>query len=140
RDPTPGRGGDHGAIHSFQLVTREPDHPVMRGLPSVWRHADDELYNQLRGPAENLTVLATAFDDPAHRGTGRHEPILFTVNYDRGRVFHSTLGHARKGDVTALRSVGFIVTLQRGAEWAATGQVTQPVPADFPTAESASSR
>lgn len=140
RDPSPGRGGDHGAIHAFQLIAREPDHPIMRGLPPVWLHASDELYNQLRGPAENLTVLATAFDDPANRGTGRHEPILFTVDYGRGRVFHTTLGHARNGDVTALRCVGFIVTLQRGAEWAASGRVTQAVPSDFPTADTVSSR
>jgi hypothetical protein len=31
-----------------------------------------------------------------------------------------------------MRCVGFIATLQRGAEWAATGKVTQKVPADFP--------
>ena len=48
----------------------------------------------------------------------------------QGRVFHTTLGH----DVAAMQCVGFIVTLQRGAEWAATGRVTQPVPPDFPTA------
>ncbi|HYD83168.1 MAG TPA: ThuA domain-containing protein, partial [Opitutus sp.] len=140
RDPSPGRGGDHGAIHAFQLVSRQPDHPIMRGLPAAWLHASDELYNQLRGPAENLTVLATAFDDPANRGTGRHEPILFTVDYGRGRVFHTTLGHARNGDVTALRCVGFIATFQRGAEWAASGKVTQLVPSDFPTATAVSTR
>lgn len=140
RDTTPGKGGDHGAIHRFVVDTRTPDHPIMRGLPPAWLHADDELYNRLRGPAKNLTVLATAFDDPAIRGSGRHEPILFTVEYGRGRVFHTTLGHARKGDLTAQRCAGFIVTLQRGTEWAATGQVTQPVPDDFPTARGASLR
>ena len=31
--------------------------------------------------------------------------------------------------------VGFIATLQRGAEWAATGKVTPIVPPDFPTAD-----
>jgi hypothetical protein len=32
-----------------------------------------------------------------------------------------------------MESVGFITTLQRGAEWAATGKVTQKVPAHFPS-------
>jgi len=32
------------------------------------------------------------------------------------------------------------VTLQRGAEWAATGKVTQKVPDDFPTADKVSIR
>jgi hypothetical protein len=33
-----------------------------------------------------------------------------------------------------MHCAGFITTLQRGAEWAASGNVTQPVPNDFPTA------
>lgn len=52
------------------------------------------------------------------------------IRYGQGRVFHTTLGH----DVAAMQCVGFIVTLQRGAEWAATGRVTMPVPHDFPSA------
>lgn len=139
RDPSPGRGGDHGDIHAFEITFRDTSHPITRGLPTVWLHAADELYNRLRGPAENFTLLATAFDRPERRGTGRHEPILFTIKYGKGRVFHTTLGHVR-GDPTAMRCVGFIVTLQRGAEWAATGDVTQPVPADFPTATAISLR
>jgi len=59
-----------------------------------------------------------------------------TIIYGKGRVFHSTMGH----DVAALRCVGFITTFQRGAEWAATGKVTQKVPADFPTADKVSTR
>ncbi len=59
-----------------------------------------------------------------------------TVSYGSGRVFHTTLGH----DINALSSVDFVVTLQRGTEWAATGKVTQKVPSDFPTANSVSYR
>ena len=36
--------------------------------------------------------------------------------------------------------VGFIASLQRGTEWAATGSVTSPLPTDFPTADKVSSR
>jgi hypothetical protein len=43
-------------------------------------------------------------------------------------------------DVAALSCVGFITTFQRGTEWAATGKVTQKVPADFPTSEHTSIR
>jgi hypothetical protein len=39
-----------------------------------------------------------------------------------------------------MRCVGFIVTYQRGTEWAATGKVTQKVPKDFPTADRVSVR
>jgi len=131
-DSSPGRGGTHGPQHEFQIITRDRHHPITAGLPEKWMHAKDELYSKLRGPAKNMTILATAYADPAKKGTGEHEPVLFTVGYGKGRVLHTVLGHAAE----QLRCVGFIVTFQRGAEWAATGRVTQTeVPADFPTAD-----
>lgn len=136
RDTTPGKGGSHGQRHQFTVVHRNTKHPITRGLPAEWLHEEDELYDRLRGPAENLTVLATAYSDPATRGTGEHEPVLMTIAYGKGRVFHTTLGH----DVKAMSSVGFIVTLQRGVEWAATGKVTQKVPKDFPGPKTVSVR
>jgi type 1 glutamine amidotransferase len=53
-------------------------------------------------------------------------------NYGKGRVFHTALGHNNGPDITAQKCVGFITTFQRGTEWAATGKVTQKVPAGFP--------
>ncbi len=136
QDATAGRGGSHGARHEFPVVIRDASHPITRGLPKKWMHAQDELYDRLRGPAEHLAVLATAYSDPATRGTGEHEPMLMTIKYGKGRVFHTTLGH----DAVAMQCAGFITTLQRGAEWAATGEVTQAVPQDFPGPDAVSSR
>ncbi|MHC4648284.1 MAG: ThuA domain-containing protein, partial [Planctomycetota bacterium] len=93
RDTSRGRGGTHGNRHAFQVVNRDREHPVTRGLPEKWMHAEDELYSLMRGPAENLTVLATAYHDPAQRGSDRDEPVLFTIGYGKGRVFHTVLGH-----------------------------------------------
>jgi hypothetical protein len=135
-DSSPGPAGSHGARLPFQVTTREAEHPIMKGLPRIWMHQGDELYATLRGPGENMTVLATAHSDPANKGTGRDEPILMTLNYGKGRIFHTTMGH----DVSALSCAGFIATLQRGTEWAATGKVTQKVPTDFPTATTVSYR
>jgi len=133
RDAGPGVCGTHGPEHDFLIVNRETNHPITAGLPPNWMHGSDELYALLRGPARNLTVLATAYFSPEESGTGRDEPVLFTVNYGAGRVFHTVLGHARPdGPQPALECVGFIVTFRRGAEWAATGKVTQEIPADFP--------
>ncbi len=141
KDVSPGTGGHHGPQHAFPVETREPQHPIMAGLPAKWMHAKDELYNRLRGPAEKLTVLATAFADSAKNGTGRHEPMLMTTTFGQGRVFHTALGHAsRNSKPEAMLCAGFIVTFQRGAEWAVTGKVTQKVPADFPTADKVSLR
>jgi len=135
-DPSPGHAGSHGARRPFQITAREPQHPILKGLPPVWMHTPDELYATLRGPGKNMTVLATAHSDPQNEGTGHDEPILMVLNYGKGRIFHTVLGH----DATGLSCVGFITTFQRGTEWAATGKVTQKVPASFPTAETASYR
>lgn len=121
KDPTPGPGGGHGAQHEFAVEARVPDHPILRGLPAKWLHAKDELYHGLRGPAENVTVLASALSDR----TNEHEPMLMVIPFGKGRVFHTTLGHA----VDAVNGLGFQVTFARGTEWAATGNVTLPAPA-----------
>jgi type 1 glutamine amidotransferase len=136
RDTSPGPGGHHGQQHEFAIRTRDAKHPIMKGLPPLWMHTKDELYDSLRGPAENLHVLATAYSAPEFDGTRRHEPKLMTLDYGNGRIFHTVLGHTDY----SINCVGFVTTLQRGTEWAATGKVTQEVPKDFPTADESSSR
>jgi hypothetical protein len=135
-DPSPGSAGAHGARLPFAVTAREPEHPILKGLPKVWMHAGDELYGSLRGPGENMTVLATAHSDPANKGNDRDEPMLMVLQYGKGRIFHTAMGH----DVAALSCVGFITTFQRGTEWAATGKVTSKVPASFPGPETVSYR
>ena len=137
RDQEPGKGGGHGPQHKFQVVTREPDHPIMAGLPKTWLHAKDELYHKLRGPAVNMKILATSFAAKNRKGSGRHEPMIMTVDFGKGRVFHTPMGHADY----SLECVGFITLFVRGTQWAATGEVQfTEVPDDFPSSEKSSSR
>ncbi len=136
RDTSPGKAGSHGKRHEFIVDNRMPDHPIMEETSPRWKHTMDELYDSLRGPAENVALLATAYSDPETGGTGKHEPILFTVGYGKGRVFHTVLGH----DDVSCSGVGFMTTFARGTEWAATGKVTIPVPDDFPGEQEAASR
>jgi type 1 glutamine amidotransferase len=129
RDESPGSGGSHGPQHPFQIVVRNDKHPITRGLPMSWMHTKDELYQMLRGPAANMTILATAYADKEQKGTGRHEPMIMTIEYGKGRVYHTPMGHADY----SMECVGFITTFIRGTEWAATGEVTlTDVPEDFP--------
>jgi hypothetical protein len=46
------------------------------------------------------------------------------------------MGHADY----SFEGVGFIISFLRGVEWAATGNVTIPIPEDFPTENKSSSR
>lgn len=132
RDTSPGPGGSHGPQIEFPIVIRDAGHPVTKGMPATWMHAKDELYDSLRGPAANMEVLATAWCPK----TKRHEPMIMTISYGKGRVFHTPMGH----ETYSQECVGFITTLQRGSEWAAKGTVSVPIPADFPAADKASSR
>lgn len=136
RDTSPGNGGSHGSQHAFQVVIRDPDHPITRGMPNSWLHGKDELYDRLRGPGTNMEVLATAYSDPAQGGRGQHEPMIMTIQYGKGRIFHTPMGHADY----SMKCVGFITTYQRGTEWAATGEVTIPIPEEFPTRDKVSNR
>ena len=137
-DTAAGPGGTHGPQHEYIVMARKADHPILKGLPVSWMHGKDELYSKLRGPAKNMEILATAYADTAYRGTARDEPMLMTLTYGKGRIFHTAMGHVGK-DAThpATECVGFIVTFQRGAEWAACGNVTQAIPLDFPNAAGA---
>ena len=110
-----GMDASHGAKNPFTLVTRAPDHPIMKGFPAQWGHLSDELYHSLRGPAENLEILATAHSPI----TGMEEPMAWTVKFGKGRVFYTALGH----DITAIECLGFQNLMARGLEWAARGTV-----------------
>jgi uncharacterized protein len=136
KDSAAGKGGSHGPQHEFTIEIRDAEHPITKGMPTKWLHTKDELYDRLRGPAENMKVLATTFSSKEMNGTDRHEPMLMTINYGKGRIFHTPMGHIDY----SVECVGFITCLLRGSEWAATGKVTFPIPSDFPTAEKTSSR
>lgn len=132
-----GDSSGHGSKHSFLITHRQPQHPILTGLPLEWMHAKDELYHHMRGPAENVTILASAFSDEKQRGTGLHEPVLWEVRYGKGRVIVCTLGHVWRGDAdqTALDCAGFQTLLTRSVEYVIHGKVTQPAPVAFPGKE-----
>jgi hypothetical protein len=122
-----GPGAGHGPQWAYTCQVRDKDSPITQGLPEKWLHAKDELYQCMRGPAENVHILVTAWADPAQKGSGDNEPMVFTVAYGKARVFVNLLGHDEKSVVHP----GCAILMQRGTEWAATGKVTIPVPANL---------
>ena len=144
-DPSDGICATHGLEHEYVVCSRAPEHPIMKDLPMEWLHTQDELYDRMRGPFKNTTILATALSDineneqpwePIMKGTGWNVPTLMAINYGQGRVFHTTMGHFDY----SMECVGFITTFQRGSEWVATGKVTQDIPDDFPSKKETLSR
>ena len=136
RDTRPGGGGSHGPQVEFRVETYTPEHPIMKGLPEAFLHCKDELYCKMRGPAKNVTILATALSKTDEGGSGYDEPMLLVIDYGKGRVFHTMLGHAAE----QCKCVGFQTTLLRGTEWAATNEVTIACPDDYPAADKVSVR
>ena len=130
-----GPGAGHGAQHEFKITVRDPDHPILKGIPPVWLHATDELYHGQRGPAEKMLILASAFDDKSKGGTGVHEPMMWVIPYGQGKVVTNVMGHENGKSV---QCVGFVTLMLRSCEWLATGKVTVPVPPNFPTEDKVS--
>ncbi len=127
-----GPGAGHGPQHEFKVTIRDAEHPITKGMPAEWMHALDELYQGQRGPAENMQILASAFAAPDKRGTGVHEPMPWVIPYGKGKVVTNVMGHENG---KSLQCVGFVTIMNRTCEWLATGKVTIPIPANFPTAD-----
>ena len=106
-----GKSG-HGPRSVFKTRIANKEHPITQGLTDF--EADDELYAKLLGDAP-ITVLVEADSD----WSKKTEPLAFTIEYGKGRVFHEAFGH----DGKAIQNPAVQKLIQRGCEWAATGKV-----------------
>jgi type 1 glutamine amidotransferase len=136
--PGQGKGTNHGNRFNA-IVNILKEHPINKGYPKRWQTANTEVYNYPRGPAENCTILSYAYDSSS---TKKMWPVEWVVAYGKGRVYSSSMGHLWKGDIypPGYRCAGFQTTMIRVTEWLATGKVTFPVPADFPSSNAISLR
>ncbi|GDY21429.1 hypothetical protein LBMAG56_27760 [Verrucomicrobiota bacterium] len=113
-----------GELHSFAVRITAPEHPVTKGMPD-FQHVPDELRHRwLVRPTGR--VLATALAVPSFGGAGQQEPVVVVTERGQGRTFCCNLGHPE-----AMHGPGFQALMLRGTEWAATGQVTIPIPTNW---------
>ncbi len=136
--PGEGAATNHGKRFDA-LITKYTNHTLNSDYPAQWKTANMEVYNFPRGAAENITVLSYTYDSSATR---RYWPVEWIVDYGKGRVYNSSMGHLWKGDVypEGYRCIGFQTTMIRVTEWLATGKVTYPLPSNFPGAGQVSMR
>ena len=129
--------GHHSPQHDYALDIKDVEHPIMSGFKTPLMIKNDELFANLRWqPAGSYHVLATAYDDHSRYGAqdkqtkvgaGTDEPILWTTEFGKGRVFNIALGHGPEDT----ENPEFKAIFARGVEWATTGKVTITVPADL---------
>jgi len=104
----------HGPRGVFEAKVVNKEHPITAGMENF--QTDDELYAKLQGAGE-INVLVEADSD----WSKKTEPLIFTLNYGKGRTVHNAFGHDRK----ALMNPNVQKIIVRGVEWAATGKVAQ---------------
>jgi type 1 glutamine amidotransferase len=126
-------------IPDFRLHVTEPNHPVTEGMPEFIPHYDDDLYVNLEWAADSrVEVLVKGWDNPlrytqvpaewdALPGMGKEHALVWVNRFGEGRVFSTGLGHGPE----AASHPSFRGLFVRGAEWAATGKVSLPLPEGF---------
>jgi uncharacterized protein len=111
----------HTRRHVYPVKWTDLEHPIAKGLPATFL-ANDELHHRI-DLKPNAHVIATAYDDPSipggGGGTGKDEPVIWTVPFGQGRVVMTVLGH----DLLAMAQPGFMTAYARSVEWAATKDV-----------------
>ncbi len=104
----------HGPRSIFPVRIVDKEHPVTKGLQDF--QMDDELYAKLQGDTP-IHVLVTADSD----WSKVTEPLVFCLEYGKGRSIHNAFGH----DDKAIKTPTVKQLICRSVEWAATGKVTE---------------
>ena len=122
---------------SYIVEVQDAGHPIMNGMPLRWMHTNDVMNLDPLISSESPGVLATTPHRISWRVPVEHKPVITVESYGEGRIFSTVMGSiGEEGDPIAFQCAGFILCLQRGAEWAASGVVTQEFPEDMPNSGS----
>lgn len=108
------RKNAHDPRGHFRVIVVDSVNPITHGMKSY--ETDDELYICLTG-TQPITLLAKALS----KVTGKYHPMAFVLNYGKGRVFQTTLGH----DAVAIHIPGTAQLIRRGVAWTARRSVSR---------------
>ena len=102
----------HGPV---ELNVAAPDHPICLGLPPRIAFID-EPYWPPHGDLAKVQILATSDEvDPANPNTTAPQPLFWTYEPGKGRVFGCVMGHYN----WTFDDAYFRIFLLRGMAWAA---------------------
>lgn len=97
----------HEKLRAFTVTNTLPDHPIMRGFPTRWDNAPDEMY-EIKKLWPNCVGLAKGL------GTTGEHVCVWANQYGRARVFGTTLGHSN----ATVSDPVYLDLLTRGLLWA----------------------
>ncbi len=118
------KGTGHGRFHAFDVAMSGIEHPLTRKMGDMRAHPDELYHNLVHMHGVDFEVLANAHSSKESKGTGKREPMVIVLNYGKGRVFHTPLGHVWRNQPqtrASFQDPQFRWLVSRGTEWAATG-------------------
>ena len=87
-----GDGSGHRYTGPFTVIVRDAEHPDHQGHAArVDARPATSCTTTCAARSRTSSVLATAYSQG--RRQRRHEPMIWTVSYGKGRVFHTPMGH-----------------------------------------------
>ena len=113
----------HEHQSKYPVAVTEKDHPVMKAFPADYKTPMDELYI-VEKVWPNTKVLATTKSEK----TGDVQPVFWTNQYGKGRVFGTTYGHSNDTFADPV----FLKTWVRGIVWASGKYPNTSRTADLP--------
>ena len=99
----------HEHQSNYVVKNVKPDHAIMKGFPKEWTTPKDELYI-IEKVWPGTEVLATSVSEK----TGKLQPVIWTNQYGKGRVFGTTYGHANE----TFKDKVFLDVVINGVKWA----------------------
>lgn len=97
----------HDVYGKFKVHYTNTEHPITKGLTDF--ETQDELYHCFKPSEVPITVLAESVSNINNKAY----PMAFVLQYGKGRVYHTTLGH----DAASVTSEGFVKLHTNAVRW-----------------------